>query len=226
MKTLSLLLAFFTFALASCSVPPRPSVAQDNRPSTLVIVHGLYANANHVRPLTESLRAQGFTCHAPNLRPNDGSVTIQALASQLDSYIEQEIAPNSPLQLIGHSMGGLVALQYLQSPAPARRCRGLYTIATPHQGTLLASLHGGPGGRQMVSNSAYLQNLNSQRPPFPVTTFRSTRDLIIIPNSSSTLPFASNQVISSQGHNEILQSPELSGQLTQLIRNQDLAQVR
>ena len=221
MKPLSLLLPLFLLALASCSAPPPPAEVADNRPSTLIIVHGLYANANSVSQLTEALRSQGFTCHAPNLQPNDGSVTIEALAQQLDSYIEQTVAPDTPLQLIGHSMGGLVALQYLQEPAHARRCRGLSTIASPHHGTFLASFHGGAGARQMTTNSAYLQQLNSQTPSFPVTTYRSTRDIVILPNTSSELPYATNKVITSNGHIEILQSPELHRDLAQSIRNRE-----
>ena len=225
MKPLSLLLALFAVVLTSCSVSPPQAGVTDNRPSTLIIVHGLYANASSVRPLTEALRAKGFTCYAPSLTPNDGSVTIETLASQLDSYLEQTVEPDTPLQFVGHSMGGLVALQYLQDPAHARRCRGLSTIATPHHGTFLASFHGGAGGREMVRNSPYLKNLNSQTPPFPVATYRSTRDIVIIPNSSSELPFATNKIITSNGHIEILQSSELVQDLTESIRNRDLRQI-
>lgn len=218
-----LLLLLFTLFLGACTLPPLAPLARvESKPSTLVVVHGLFANANHVAPLTEGLRAQGFTCFAPNLQPNNGSTAIESLAEQLDGYIQQNIPSDAPIQLIGHSMGGLVALQYLQDPQRAARCRGLFTIATPHRGTLLASLHGGVAGRQMVSNSSFLRNLHAQPPSLPVTTYRSTNDLVIIPNSSSTLPFADNELIESPGHNEILRSEALLKNLLARIRDLDL----
>lgn len=222
MKTALIVFAFLSLFLASCSVPP-PPVTTNQQPSTIIVVHGLYANANHVSPIKEGLTSAGFTSLSLNIQPNNGSISIEAQASQLRDYIEQNIPANTPIQIVGHSMGGLVALQYLQDPKNAARCRGLYTIATPHKGTLLASLHGGAAGRQMVTNSPFLQKLNSHRPSFPVTTYRSTNDLVIIPSSSSILPFADNQVIASSGHNEVLQSPELLTNLKMRIRMRDQA---
>ena len=222
MRTPLLLLSLLVAFLTSCSVPqPRVNSEEARLPSTIVVVHGLYANSRHVQPLKDGLTAKGFTCFAPNLTPNNGSVSIETLAQQLNSYIEQNIAPQTPLQIIGHSMGGLVALQYLQTPHNSRRCRGLYTIATPHQGTLLASFHGGPAGRQMATQSPFLKKLHARQPAFPVVTYRSSNDFVIIPNSSSKLSFAENKVITSSGHNEILRSSELLNDLTRLIQSHD-----
>ena len=216
------LLVFLTLLLAACTVPlPQSQSAEAPRPSTIIIVHGLYANAGHVAPLKQGLESKGFTCFAPELQPNDGSVSIETLAQELDSYLAANVPPDAPLQFVGHSMGGLVALQYLQTPQHAARCRGLSTIATPHQGTFLAAFHVGPAGREMTTNSSFLKKLNSRPPPFPVTTYRSTNDLVIIPNSSSKLPYADNQLIESSSHNEILQSPRLLSELTNSIKARD-----
>ena len=218
------LLCTLSLLLGACSLKPPLSNRANHAPtpSTLIIVHGLYADANHVQPLTKGLTSQGFTCLAPNLQPNDGSVAIESLAHQLGTFIEKNVPPNTPLQLIGHSMGGLVALHYLQDHKNASRCRGLYTIATPHHGTLLANLHFGTAGRQMVTDSPFLKGLHSRRPPFPIVTYRSSQDFIIIPSSSSILSFAEeNKVITSPGHNEILQTNELLRSLLSKINQHD-----
>ena len=216
------LLPILALLATACTVaPPPPLVVEPAKPSTIIVVHGLYANAAQVRPVQDSLIAAGFTCMALDIQPNDGSISIASQAEQLAGYIEQNVPADAPLQIVGHSMGGLVALQYLQVRGHAARCRGLYTIATPHHGTFLANFHGGAAGREMVTNSAFLQRLNAKQPPFPVTTYRSTNDIVIIPNSSSVLSFADNELISSGSHNEILQSPELLTDLTRRIRAQD-----
>ncbi|MBK1835569.1 esterase/lipase family protein [Roseibacillus ishigakijimensis] len=210
-----------SLVLGSCTVPPPPGASTPPRPSTVIVVHGLYAGSGHVRPLQEALTARGFHCLTPNLQPANGSVSIETLARQLGQFVTENTAAEDPLQFVGHSMGGLVSLQLLQDPVWARRCRGLATIATPHQGTVLANLHGGPAGREMTPGSLFLRNLHARPPSFPVTTFRSTRDLVIIPNISSELSNADNRVITAPGHNEILQQTDLHDQLAQLIRSRD-----
>jgi triacylglycerol lipase len=216
------LLLACSLLLVACSVRPPLNSAQDPaEPSTVILIHGLYANQSYFRPLRTSLVEAGFQTLSPDLSPSDGSLPIEELAAQLETFIRTELPPDTPLQFVGHSMGGLIALHYLKDPSHAARCRALYTIATPHQGTLLANLHGGPVGRQMIANSPFLQSLAPTSPTFPVTTYRSTNDLIIIPNDSATLPFADNQLIASPGHNEILSTPALANDLLNRIRQRD-----
>lgn len=213
--------AAFLLLIVSCTVPPRALVTEPPLPSTVIVIHGLYGSSDQVEPLREGIAAQGFTSLAPDLQPSNGSLSIEAMAGKLAEFIRRNVSPGAPLQLVGHSMGGLIALQYLQDPDHARRCRGLFTVATPHHGTLLANLHGGPAGRQMLPNSPFTQGLNARTPVFPVVTYRTRNDLVIIPNDSSVLPFAENKVISSPGHNELVSSPELIEDLGQLIGKND-----
>ncbi|WP_411844804.1 alpha/beta fold hydrolase [Roseibacillus persicicus] len=223
MKGLLALFPALFLLLTSCSVPHRGLVETAPQPSTVIVLHGLFASPDHVEPLREGLAAQGIICLSPDLQPSNGSLPIEAMAEQLDSFLQKNVPSNAPLQFVGHSMGGLVALQYLQSATHAQRCRGLFTIATPHHGTFLANLHTGPAGRQMLPNSPFTQNLNSRTPRFPVVTYRTPNDLVIIPNSSSVLSFAENKVIASPGHNEIVSSPELIEDLGRRIRQHDSA---
>lgn len=217
-----LLLSLLACLLASCAIrQPAAALAVPREPSTIVIVHGLFATPGHVRPVHNALTAEGLRCLSPALTPNDGSLSIEGLAQQLDRYISQELPPQAPIQLVGHSMGGLVALEYLNHHGGSSRTRALYTIASPHQGTLLANLHGGAGGREMIAGSSFLTRLNATTPNCPVTTYRSTRDLVIIPNSSSALPYADNQVITSPGHNEVLSAPALHQDLARRIQQVD-----
>lgn len=217
-----LLLSLILCLLTSCTVPPpTAALAVPSEPSTIVIVHGLFANPDHVRPLHNALTAEGHRCLSPALTPNDGSVSIETLAQQLSRYLSEALPSQAPIQLVGHSMGGLVALEYLTRHGGDRRTRALYTIASPHQGTFLANLHGGVGGREMITGSSFLNRLNATAPRCPVTTYRSSRDLVIIPNNSSTLPYADNQVIASPGHNEVLSAPALHQDLARRIQQID-----
>ena len=201
--------ALVTLLASACSRPPAQAIGTPDNfvPSTIFLVHGLFSNSGQLDPILRTLQGQGFTCYALDIQPNDGSQPIEAQAEQVRTFIDSKVAPNQPIQLVGHSMGGLVALQYLQDRQTAKRCRGLMTIASPHNGTILASFHSGAAGRQMTYNSSYLKDLNSRPISYPMTTYRSSRDLIIIPNNSPAVPFATNKIIDSPGHNEVLREP-------------------
>ncbi|MDP0492436.1 MAG: alpha/beta fold hydrolase [Verrucomicrobiota bacterium JB023] len=216
---LLLLLAVAVFALASCSPQSPPaSTVTPPRPSTLVLVHGMFADGDQMEALRRPLSAAGYRCHVPTLSPAQGELTIPELARLLALSIETDLPADEPLQLIGHSMGGLVALEYVKHHGGAARTRALYTLATPHQGTSWALLHPGPGAAQMRPNARYLTELHASPPPCPVTTYRSSHDFIILPNSSSILPFATNKLIESPDHNSLLRITTLHEDLSGRVK--------
>lgn len=110
----------------------------------LILVHGNFASWRWWQPLLEDM-PPGYRAYAPDLRgcgdtekPNEG-YTIEQLAGDLQAFIQALDIPR--FHLLGHSMGGAVALQYalhqsrqllslvLVAPAPAE---GLSTSAEHH----------------------------------------------------------------------------------------------
>lgn len=113
---------------------------------TLILVHGNFASWRWWQPLLANM-PPGFRAYAPDLRgcgdtekPNEG-YTIERLAEDLDAFITALEIPR--FHLLGHSMGGAVALQYalnqsrrplslvLVAPVPAE---GLSSSAEHHFG--------------------------------------------------------------------------------------------
>lgn len=62
-----------------------------------------------------------------------------ALAAQLRNVLPAH-ATSPDLTVVAHSLGGLVARHALQAEDIAARVRNVYTLATPHHGTVLSSL--------------------------------------------------------------------------------------
>lgn len=112
----------------------------------LILVHGNFASWRWWQPLLEDMPS-GYRAYAPDLRgcgdtekPEQG-YTIEQLAEDLQSFIQALETPR--FHLLGHSMGGAVALQYaldqcqhlvsliLLAPAPAE---GLSTSTEHHFG--------------------------------------------------------------------------------------------
>jgi triacylglycerol lipase len=77
------------------------------------------------------------------------------------------------------------------------------TVATPHNGTILARFTHRPGAQQMRPNSSLLKELNGdltvlQKIQF--TSIWSPLDLMIVPNKSSLMPVGRMQRVMSPAH--------------------------
>jgi triacylglycerol lipase len=140
--------------------------------------------------MSKCLSARGFRPLAVDLSPSNGAVGLEDLAAQLNTFVERELAPDEPFDLVGFSMGGLVSRYYVQCLGGAERVGRLITISSPHQGTYWAWIASNAGSRQMRPGSAFLRELNRD-----ITALERVRhasiwtplDLMILPAKSSRL---------------------------------------
>jgi len=85
--------------------------------------------------LTES----GYSVHATTVAPvNTIAFRAHQLASQIDEILEETGA--SKVNLVAHSMGGLDARYLISTLGYGDKVASLTTIATPHQGSLVADV--------------------------------------------------------------------------------------
>jgi triacylglycerol lipase len=128
--------------------------------------------------------------HSLNLIPNNGDAGIEELANQLAVCIGSGFPAGQPIDLVGFSMGGLVARYYLQRLGALARVQRFIAISSPHNGTWMAFLRRNPGARQMRPGSDFLKDLNRDAAVLnriQLTTIRTPFDLMIIPSGSSDL---------------------------------------
>ena len=98
------------------------------------------------------------------------SPKIQTLAAGLATEIKQRYSDYSSVILIAHSLGGLVARQYLVEMAMAQQAHkvtGLLLYAVPHNGAGLASVakylsFWQPQLKQLCKESDFIETLNTQ----------------------------------------------------------------
>jgi triacylglycerol lipase len=168
----------------------------------MVLVHGIHGRAADMSRLAGLLRADGREVFTPSLRKADGSVPLEQLSEQLEQLIDERFG-NRTIDLVGYSMGGIVSRHYVQCRSGGERVRRLVTLSSPHNGTILASLHPGPGSRQMRRNSEFLQSLNREADELKkhgFISFWTATDLIILPATSSRVPGAMNRHHWGLGH--------------------------
>ncbi|MGI5377613.1 esterase/lipase family protein [Streptomyces sp. CA-251387] len=132
----------------------------------VVLLHGFIDNrsvfvllrrslAQHGRHQIESLNYSPLTCD------------IRIAAELLGRHIEEicERTGNRQVDIVGHSLGGLIARYYVQCLGGDLRVRMLVTLGTPHSGTSvvpLANAH--PIVRQMRPGSPVLEELARPAP--------------------------------------------------------------
>ncbi|MET7292153.1 alpha/beta fold hydrolase [Streptomyces griseoloalbus] len=127
----------------------------------VVLLHGFIDNrsvfvllrrslAQHGRQQIESLNYSPLTCD------------VRIAAELLGRHIEQvcERTGSRQVDVVGHSLGGLIARYYVQRLGGDTRVRTLVTLGTPHCGTRVAPLaNAHPIVRQMRPGSPVLEEL-------------------------------------------------------------------
>jgi hypothetical protein len=151
-------------------VPPLPADGATQLPTEakppVLLLHGFIDNrsvfvllrrslAQHGRQQIESLNYSPLTCD------------IRAAAELLGRRIEEicERTGAGQVDVVGHSLGGLIARYYVQRLGGDARVRTLVTLGTPHSGTRVmpvADAH--PIVRQMRPGSPVLEELTEPAP--------------------------------------------------------------
>ena len=135
--------------------------------------------------------------NAISLKPNDASVPFDVMAGQLDTFVMATIPVRTKFDLVGFSMGGLVARYYIQNMGGYSRVRRFITISTPNHGTFWAWLSGRAGVKQMRPGSEMLRDLNGNAGKLlslDYTSIYTPLDLTIVPACSSRMSVARNVV--------------------------------
>jgi triacylglycerol lipase len=162
--------------------------------NTIILVHGFADNARRLAYMSTYLKRRGWNVLTPTLRPSNGTVPLEELAKQLETFIQNNISANSRVDLVGFSMGGLICRYYLQRLGGLSITDRFISISTPHNGTLTAKLFNNPGIRQMRPGSIFLKDLDkdsNQLKQISCTVLYTPMDITILPARSSIVPFAS-----------------------------------
>ena len=73
------------------------------------------------------------------LFPYDWRKSVDTLSGQLNQFIDSTVLPHNPgskIQLVGHSLGGLVTRAWTQTDTHKDTVHNLVTVASPHKGTI------------------------------------------------------------------------------------------
>jgi triacylglycerol lipase len=169
----------------------------------IFLIHGIKDTARKMKRMETYLRQQGREVYSVTLTPSWGQVGLEELAEQLKTFIDAHARPAQPIDLVGFSMGGLVARYYVQRLDGLDRVKHLVTLGTPHHGTWTAFLLQNTGSRQMRPGSDFLCDLehdSEQLKKISCTSIWTPFDLIIIPATSSRIDVGRNVMVPAIVH--------------------------
>jgi triacylglycerol lipase len=204
-----------------------PATGQAGRP--LVVLPGMAENTSIFTKLKQSLEDCGAG-PVVSFGYNSLSGRVQTAAAQLALQVEQLCAERetATVDLLGHSLGGLIARYYVQRLGGQARVGTVVTIATPHSGTVTARLPSPlPLIRQLRPGSDLLTELAGPAPwcTTRFVTFSGDRDELILPSRNALLRHPDlrvrNVIVRGAGHLGIAAHPQVVAGVCTLFGTQE-----
>jgi triacylglycerol lipase len=148
----------------------------------ILLIHGFAGNKKDYSKIINYLKKKGFRkFYKFSYEKSWGQVSIKDIAKQLSLYVKEKIHEKS-FDIIGLSQGGVIALNYLKN-YNTKTVKKLFTVCSPHNGTLIAYLWFTQGFLDLRPNSSLLNELKKFRKycKTEIFTIYTPFDLVVFP---------------------------------------------
>lgn len=177
----SLLIVMLTYPVNLSEANPKGGAIQ----TPILMIHGFMHNSSAWTYQKKALEKEVGPIYVLNLGSKLRSIeTYEEEVAEMADKIRQETGCSN-LFLIGHSMGGLLALKLSRNYA---KINGLITLGTPFRGTKMASLGVGKAAREMKQDSPFIQSLQKDLEAMKIPSLHISSDCDVIVPSTSALP--------------------------------------
>lgn len=182
-----------------------PRALSDDGARPIVFVHGLAGLRGNFTPMRTWLRLHGRS-RTYSIKLSAG--TIPEMALELRRFIAEvirvnELPASAQVDVVAHSMGGLVSRLALHDERTARRVHTLVTLGTPHGGTHAARFASGPLTDALRPHSELMRRLDTDLPwrrPIRLVCFWSAGDPLMQPAMTATVDGAESWEVAGFSH--------------------------
>ena len=196
------------YALHGAMTPLRFPRAQAGEEPIILFIHGHGGSAGAFYFLRRALERRGYRRFSAWEYRGRGTIDDQAaaLAAHADAL-------RGPIHIVAHSLGGLIARQWLQVHGGRARAASLVTLSTPHHG--LRPLPGArllPLVREIVRGGELIANLARTEDALaglPCLAIASVRDHFLGPAAKVSFATARLSLVADVGHVGVLFSREV-----------------
>lgn len=190
----------------------------------VVMIHGLGGSSGNWGLIRNLLKLRGRR----NIFRFDyrGHSSMRSAVPEFEEYLRAVIAQlpeGESIDLLCHSMGGLIARATLRNADIRERIHHVVTIGTPHRGSHLARLGGFKWSQEIRPDSSFMTMLNAtdyreiERSELRITAFWTERDVLVIPSHSATLEGAENIPMHDATHVSWLVRPRQAYRLLEAL---------
>lgn len=175
----------------------------------VILLHGLFQSRACWWWMKLHLRRHGWpTLHAVALPPWKDVESLTERVARVVDTLRHRHGVNQ-VHLIGHSMGALIARNYLQIRGGAGKISRCVLLGAPHGGSKLAPFALSPLGLLLMPGSEFLQRLATASWPetTQVLNIYSRHDNMILPSENAFLPGIRNEEMTGMGHCSLLFRP-------------------
>ena len=191
----------------------------------VLLIHGFLGTRGSMFPLERRLAAAGITVFSFNLGAVN-SRDIRASAFLIHRKIESILSQTSvkSIDIVGHSMGGLIGLYYVKKLGGHARVRRLIMMGTPVKGTWwglagVATLGlWSKSSWQLLPRSGFIDELNQGElpPEVDVYTLAAARDWVC-PLPTTRVRGATSVTV-PMGHSSLVISEEVFSRILAILR--------
>jgi pimeloyl-ACP methyl ester carboxylesterase len=201
-------------ALRPVGFLPLPG-ARGKGPRPVIVLHGYAMNRANFVPLAFRLARAGL---GPIVGFEYWTLgRTGAAARQLGQFVDQvrETTGAQRVDVIGHSMGGVVARYYVTLAGGDGVVANLVTLGSPHYGTDVSRVGIGHPTKELFVGSKLLHRLFTAPPPSRtrVTVVWSRADALVPADRQPPVPGAEHVVYDDLGHIALLGSRRVAGEI-------------
>ncbi|MCP2336181.1 esterase/lipase family protein [Actinomadura rupiterrae] len=182
----------------------------------VVFVHGYRGEPSNWATAIAQFEDAGYRQDDLYAFEYDWAQSNEVSAQELAAFVQRVSARTGHAQvdIVNHSMGGLVTRWYLSRLHGAAHVRHVASLAGANHGTSAAlACDLDLSCREMMPGSPFLVRLAASGPEAPgptrYATWYSPCDRAIVPYTSTELPKAANHVLACETHNAYLTDPEV-----------------
>ena len=194
----------------------------DRQKPILLLVHGLYLNRASCFYLHWRLKQSNHHIVSINLPPWRGLERLTECIDRTVSALHQQ-GFTGPIDLVGHSLGGIIARNYVQRRGGDQHIRHCITIAAPHYGSKIVPFALSELARQLSPRSQFIEQLSQSPWPQHVGFFSifSPTDSIVLPPGRNRHEHATNIEVMHSGHTSLLYHHETYRHILDIVTTEN-----
>ena len=215
---------FLTLAIIPFGMFNKKNPLLQRGETPVLLLHGLFDNQASWFWFKRKLKQQGFSnVITMNLSSwHSEEVLTELLAKRIDE-LRHQLGVNK-VHLVGHSMGGIIARNFIQLRGGQDKVDRLVCLGSPHHGSKLATFSVAPLGKLLVPGSDFLQRLNAAPAPAGVslTNIYTCKDNMVLPNANTHLPWGEAVPLDGMGHTSLIyRQPAIDATASALKKSSD-----